>query len=135
MQTQTDSRINQPLLDINEAFSSKELLALCDSIIASGILGRSKHYAALLEYLVQCSISGKSPKEIELAVDALNRDVDFDVSSDSRVRVYIHQLRKKLDSFYQSYEHDAPFRIVIPKGQYTIMAQHRASNTDIGISH
>ena len=135
MQTQTASSINQPLLDINEAFSSKELLALCDRIIASGVLGRSKHYAALLEYLVQCSLSDKSPKEIELAVDVLNRGVDFDVSSDSRVRVYIHQLRKKLDSFYQSYEHDTPFRIVIPRGQYKIMAQHRASNTDIGTSH
>ena len=127
--------MNQPIRDINEVFSSKELLALCDRIIASGILGRSKHYTALLQYLVQCSILGKSPKEIELAVDVLNRGIDFDVSSDSRVRVYIHQLRKKLDSFYQSYEHDAPFRIVIPKGQYTIMAQHRVSKPDIGTSH
>ena len=134
MQIQTDSSINQPILDINEAFSSTELLALCDRIIASGILGRSKHYTELLEYLAQCSLSGKSPKEIELAVDVLNRGVDFDVSSDSRVRVYIHQLRKKLDSFYQSYEHEAPYRIVIPKGQYTIMAQHRASKPDSGIS-
>ena len=134
MQIQTDSSINQPILDINEAFSSTELLALCDRIIASGILGRSKHYIELLEYLAQCSLSGKSPKEIELAVDVLNRGVDFDVSSDSRVRVYIHQLRKKLDSFYQSYEHEAPYRIVIPKGQYTIMAQHRASKPDSGIS-
>ena len=93
-----------PLVDINEAFSSEELLALCQRIISSGVLGRSKHYSALLEYLIQCSLEGKIPKEIELAVDVLNRGEDFDVSADSRVRVYVHQLRKKLDSYYQTFE-------------------------------
>ena len=83
-----------------------------------GVLGRSKHYAALLEYLVQCSLTGKIPKEIELAVDVLNRGEDFDASADSRVRVYVHQLRKKLDSYYQTFEPDALFRVVIPRGQY-----------------
>ena len=57
---------NQPLVDINEAFSSEELLALCRRIISAGVLGRSKHYSALLEYLVQCSLKGKIPKEIKL---------------------------------------------------------------------
>ena len=81
---------------INEVFSNTELLALCKRIIASGILGRSKHYSALLEYLIQCSLGGKYPKEIELAIEVLGRGEDFDVSADSTVRVYVHQLRKKL---------------------------------------
>ena len=119
----------QPLVDINEAFSSEELLALCSRIISSGVLGRSKHYAALLEYLVKCSLVGKTPKEIELAVDVLNQGEDFDSSADSRVRVYIHQLRKKLDSYYQSFEPDALLRVVIPKGQYTIFAEQKAFQT------
>ena len=119
----------QPLIDINEAFSSEELLALCRRIISSGVLGRSKHYAALLEYLVKCSLAGKTPKEIELAVDVLNQGEDFDASADSRVRVYIHQLRKKLDSYYQSFEPDALLRVVIPKGQYTISAEQKAFQT------
>ena len=108
---------------INEAFSNAELLALCERIIASGILGRSKYYSALLEYLIRCSLSGKYPKEIELAVEVLGRDEDFDVSADSTVRVYVHQLRKKLNSYYESCELDAAYRIIIPKGQYTIAAQ------------
>jgi hypothetical protein len=111
------------MCSINEAFSNAGLLALCKRIIASGILGRSKHYSALLEYLIQCSLSGKYPKEIELAVEVLGRGEDFDVSADSTVRVYVHQLRKKLNSYYESYELDAAYRIVIPKGQYTIAAQ------------
>ena len=67
VQTTTDDSSDQPLLGIDEAFSAKELLALCQRIMESGVLGRSKNYSALLEYLVQCSLSGKSPKEIEIA--------------------------------------------------------------------
>ncbi len=102
------------------AFTPVELRALCQRIVDSGVLGRSRHYASLLEYLVQCAIQNKTPKEIELAVDALNRGTDFDVSSDSTVRVYVHQLRKKLDAYYEQHEQDARQRIVIPKGKYSL---------------
>ena len=134
MQTTTDDGSDQPLLLIDEAFSAKELLALCQRIMESGVLGRSKNYSALLEYLVQCSLSGKSPKEIEIAVDVFNRGDSFDVSADSSVRVYIHQLRKKLDVYYQSNEKDTVFRIVIPKGQYTILAQQRTPISPVQLS-
>lgn len=134
VQTTTDDSSNQPLLRIDEAFSAKELLALCQRIMESGVLGRSKNYSALLEYLVQCSLSGKSPKEIEIAVDVFNRGDNFDVAADSSVRVYIHQLRKKLDAYYQSNEKDTVFRIVIPKGQYTILAQQRTLISPVQLS-
>ncbi|MDD9957725.1 MAG: helix-turn-helix domain-containing protein [Gammaproteobacteria bacterium] len=124
---QSSANETNSLHGVREVFSDEALLALCQRIIGSGILGRSKHYSALLEYLVQCSLSGKSPKEIELAVEVLDRGDDFDVSADSTVRVYVHQLRKKLDSYYERYELDSPFRIVIPKGQYTIAAQQKSA--------
>ena len=34
-------------------------------------------------------------------------------------------MRKKLDSYYESFEHDASYRIVIPKGKYTIALQQK----------
>lgn len=125
MPSETDNNDNQPILNTHEVLKAEELLALCQRIIDSGILGRSKHYSALLHYLIECSLSGKSPKEIELAIDVLKRDSDFDVSNDSTVRVYVYQLRKKLDSYYERFEHDASYRIVIPKGQYTIALQQK----------
>ena len=125
MPSETDNNDNQPILNTHEVLKAEELLALCQRIIDSGILGRSKHYSALLQYLVKCSLSGKSPKEIELAIDVLKRDSDFDVSNDSTVRVYVYQLRKKLDSYYERFEHDASYRIIIPKGQYTIALQQK----------
>lgn len=117
--TTRDTEIDQ-LTSTQDAFTPDELRALCQRIVNSGVLGRSRHYASLLEYLVQCAIENKSPKEIELAVDALNRGDDFDVTSDSTVRVYVHQLRKKLDTYYAQHEQGAVQRIVIPKGKYTL---------------
>ncbi len=99
---------------------ANELRAMYRRIAESGELGRSRHYQAMLEYLVESSISGHSPKEFELAVEVLGRGADFDVSSDSSVRVCVHQLRKKLDSYYQKCEPDAACQISIPKGQYSI---------------
>lgn len=97
-----------------------ELRELTQRIIASGVLGRSKHYRNLLEYLVECSLADKTPKEIDLAIDGLQRGDDYDVSADSSVRVYVHQLRKKLDNYYQQHEPSAEYRLVIPKGQYRL---------------
>ncbi|NQV69928.1 MAG: hypothetical protein HQ498_07875 [Pseudohongiella sp.] len=112
----------QSLRKLHGVFSPTELTDLCQRIIASGVLGRSRYYRAMLEYLVQCSIADKSPKEIELAIDVLGRGDDFDVSADSAVRVCVHQLRKKLKAYYESHEPDAEFQIVIPRGQYTLLA-------------
>ena len=63
----------QSLRAIHEIFSPEELRALCQRIIGSGVLGRSKNYGAMLSYLVRCSIDDKSPKELELAIDVLGR--------------------------------------------------------------
>lgn len=109
-------------VSIEEAFTSAELLALRDRIAASGVLGRSKHYLAMLGYLVECSIENKSPKEIELANEVFGKPADFDVSADSSVRVYVHQLRKKLGAYYEQYELDAPYQLAIPKGKYSLAA-------------
>lgn len=112
----------QTLTSTQQVFSPAELSALCERIIASGVLGRSRHFVAMLNYLVQCSIENKSPKELELAIEVLGRGDDFDVSADSAVRVYVHQLRKKLKSYYENHEPEAEFQIVIPRGKYTLMA-------------
>ncbi|MFT4749517.1 MAG: hypothetical protein ACI9E4_001194 [Pseudohongiellaceae bacterium] len=104
------------------AFTPAQLRVLAAQIVASGVLGRSKKYAALLDFLVESSIESKSPKEIELAISVLGKNESFDVSSDASVRVYVHQLRKKLDIYYRDFDKSAAYRIIIPKGQYTVAA-------------
>lgn len=118
----TDDKPTQAILSAHDVFSSSELGELCQRIISSGILGRSKHYGALLQYLVSCSGQNRQPKEIELATDVLGKADDYDVSADSSVRVYVHQLRKKLNAYYDQNELDAAYKLVIPKGSYSLAA-------------
>jgi hypothetical protein len=87
----------------------------------SGILERSNHLHRLFEYLYSCSLSGKLPKEIEIAIEGLGRDKDFDATQDALVRVYIHKLRQKLDDFYRKEGQAMEYRLVVPKGEYRLL--------------
>lgn len=127
MNTGTGTPEPRSPLDI---FSPQELRALQDRILESGALGRSPVYAALLDYLLNAAKSGKQPKEVEIAIDVMGRTAEFDVSKDSLVRVYIHQLRKRLRQYYEQHDSDAPYHLVIPKGQYTVAVVPSAGTAD-----
>jgi hypothetical protein len=107
---------------MSESVSPEELRALCDRIIKSGELGRSKTYAAILEYLANCAINGTNPKEVASAMDVLGREADFDVGKDSIVRVHVYHLRNKLSAYYARAGAAEKWRIDIPKGQYMLVA-------------
>ena len=96
------------------------LSAQADAIRASGILGRSSLTQRLFDFLIDCSLKGKVPKEIEVAIDAFGRGDTFDVSQDAVVRVYIHKLRRKLEEFYSGPGKQEASRIVIPRGEYRL---------------
>ena len=94
-----------------------------ERIVASGVLGRSRTYAKLLEYLVACSLEGRSPKELEIAVEVFGRGGEFDPSQDSLVRVYMHNLRQKLEQYGAKQPAESGYRLVIPRGEYRLMAE------------
>ena len=98
-----------------QQLDKEALYALTDRIINSGVLGRSKTYGAILRYLVECSLNGKTPKEAAIAVDVLGRDASFDVSKDSVVRVHIYHLRNKINLYYSSYGTQESYRLEIPQ--------------------
>lgn len=89
-------------------------------IARSGVLGRSRSYAKLLEFLIERSLEGHTPKELEIAVEVFGRDADFDPSQDSMVRVYAHNLRQKIHQFYSDAGRDEAQQIAIPKGEYRV---------------
>lgn len=107
---------------MTELITPEELRALCERIIRSGELGRSRTYAAILEYLAECAISGTNPKEVAIAMDVLGRETDFDVGKDSIVRVHVYHLRNKLNAYYARAGSSEKYRLEIPKGQYMLVA-------------
>jgi hypothetical protein len=94
------------------------LRAQAERIRGTGILGRSPLMQRLFDFLIECSLAGRAPKEIEVAVDALGRGPDFDVTQDAMVRVYIHKLRRKLEDYYAGAGAQDMERLAIPRGEY-----------------
>ncbi|AWB65674.1 helix-turn-helix domain-containing protein [Saccharobesus litoralis] len=113
-------------------------------IEASDTLGRSKVNCKLINYLVNHYIKlneqgseYKSPKEVELAIEVFGRASDFNPAEDAFVRVYISNLRKKLETYYQTEGKHEAFCICIPPGGYGLSFQHlpntqlKATTTEI----
>ena len=89
-------------------------------IAESGALGRSRSYARLLEYFVQCSERGVRPKEVQIAADVFGKGSEFDPNQDAFVRVYVHNLRQKLERYYAAHSSDDGVRLYIPRGEYRL---------------
>ncbi len=91
-------------------------------LVAHGALGRSTVYARLLRYLADASARGALPKEVDIATDVLDK-AHFEPGTDSTVRVYVHNLRQKLDSYYTADTSGRTARLIIPKGKYQLILQ------------
>ena len=81
----------------------------------------------LFEFLVACQAQGRVPKELEIAVDGFGRGADFDVAQDATVRVTVHKLRRRLEEFYRDEGATAPYRLVLPRGEYRLTLQEATS--------
>ena len=101
--------------------SKKEKLSILERILSSETFSGSRVYQALLKFLVESSISGKIPKEYTLAIEVLHKSANFDPGKDTSVRVYIYNLRKKLNSYYKREGKNEAVQLEIPKGHYEII--------------
>jgi hypothetical protein len=112
---------------------SKDIRRFAEAIVESGQLGKSELYQKLFLYLVDASLKGNAPKEIDIALDVFGKDESFNVHEDSIVRVYIHSLRGKLDEYYRHAGGNDDIRIQIPKGGYRVVAvRNDRDGDDVG---
>ena len=103
----------------------ESMQALAHRIRATGALGRSQLIQKLFDFLIECSATGRAPKETEVAIEVFGKDTGFDVAQDAMVRVYVHKLRRKLEEYYSAAGHGDPFQLTIPKGAYRIVVHAR----------
>ncbi len=91
------------------------------NVLNSGALGRSKRYIRLLRYLAERTITDVPTKEIDIAIDVFDKRGTFDPSTESYVRVYVHNLRKKLEDYYSRKSGNTQdLELSIPVGSYKL---------------
>lgn len=97
----------------------------------SGDLGRSEPLIRLFDFLLERSLAGRAPKEIEVAQEVFGKTTDFDMMLDASVRVYIHRLRRKLGEHYARSPSDSD-QISIPLGEYRmVLASSQIAEDDV----
>jgi hypothetical protein len=80
----------------------------------------SKRSQELLQYLVQSTIDGKSPKEITIAIEFFGKDSGFDPKEHTTVRVQINGLRKEIKHCYLTTKNPRSHKLEIPKDHYAV---------------
>jgi hypothetical protein len=100
-----------------------DLQKQAESIRQAHVLGRSELMQRLFDYLVNCSLADKAPKEIEVAIEVFARDSAFETTQDAMVRVYIHKLRRKVEEYYLGPGSNEPYRLTIPRGEYRLVLE------------
>lgn len=92
-----------------------------EAVLQSGIFARAPNLASFLKYVCEKYFEGEGEnvKEYCIAVEALNRQANFDPKLDSIVRVEAHRLRKRLSEYYEGKGAAHAIHIEIPNGQYS----------------
>lgn len=91
-----------------------------DHILSSSHFCNSKRYPALLCYVVESTLAGKSDslKERTLGVEIFGRPADYDTNSDTIVRYTAGEVRKRLLLYYSEEGRDSEIRISLAPGSY-----------------
>ncbi len=105
---------------VRAAPAPEEIRAQVDRMIASSEFTRSPQLGALLRFLVDAVLQGKSDriKAYTIGVEVLRRDSKFDPQVDPIVRVEATRLRRTIDRYYAGPGAGDAIRIDIPRGSY-----------------
>ncbi len=103
-------------------------------ITASRYFERSKISCDLLTYLVESTLKGQNPKEYTIGIELFGKKYESDSKQDSNIRVYIHNIRKRLSEYYDHEGRKDEIHFEIEKGKYRVNfisskdKKHRGSN-------
>ena len=105
----------------NKMNIDKELIySQLEKIIESRHFNKSKISCDLLEYLVKNTLEDKNPKEFTIGIDLFGKDYTEETKPDAKIRVYIHNLRKKLSDYYEDEGSKDSLVFEIEKGKYIV---------------
>jgi hypothetical protein len=89
-------------------------------VLRSLVFARAEQLKSFLRYVCEMEIAGRAKEisEYSIATEALGRPSNYSPGEDSTVRCRAHDLRSKLQQFYDSEGRDQSVRIQLPKGSY-----------------
>jgi hypothetical protein len=93
---------------------------ILSEILESPEFKESKRFQELLVFLVEETLAGRVPKEITIGMQFFGKDASFDPKEDPIVRVYLNNLRKKIEHYYLTAEKPHTYHLSIPKGHYQV---------------
>jgi hypothetical protein len=101
-------------------------------VLASPQFSSSKRYPALLQYIVEKTLEGKSDllKERTLGVDVFYRQPAYDTNTDTVVRYTAGEVRKRLLLYYHELGRASQIRISLPAGSYVPEFLHGHEESD-----
>lgn len=112
----TTAELESAQLEVSPIDTEQQLARILDS----HHFRHSHRYPALLKYLVEQTLAGRSAelKERLLGIEVFRRAPDYDTNTDPVVRVTAAEVRKRLAQYYQEPGRDKEIRIEIPIGSY-----------------
>ncbi len=105
-----------------------------DQILRSRVFIQSHRIRRFLQFIVEESLLGQPHrlKEYPIGLEVFDRREAFDPRVDSIVRVEARRLRNKLEEYYRTEGRDDHVRILLRKGSYMPIFEHR--NVSGGLS-
>ncbi len=96
------------------------ILKEMQEVLASAHFCNSKRYPALLQYIVENTLAGKSEllKERTIGVEVFERPPAYDTNADTVVRYTAGEVRKRLSLYYHELERKPAIQISLPAGSY-----------------
>jgi len=103
-------------------FSKEEIYQQLQRIITDRIFADSEILQRFLLFIAQETLAGRSNqlKEYTIALNVLNKPVNFDPRQDAIVRIHGCRLRRALTNYYKKSGASDPIYISMPKGGYLI---------------
>jgi hypothetical protein len=113
----------------------EERRALIERVAASEQFSRSARLRDFLLYVGKQSLKEGCPEihEHEIGARVFGRPVSYDRSADNIVRVNATELRKRIESYFETIGADEPLIFEIPRGAYRLVFRRRMSEqSEIG---
>ncbi len=93
---------------------------ILDDILESPDFKGSQRYCDVLRYLVEESLAERVPKEVTIGMQFFGKDGTFNSREDASVRVFLTNLRKKLEHYHLTNSKPFAYRLQIPVGHYKV---------------